>query len=112
MNNVVTFKTAQRLKEAGFPQPAPEAGQFWYNPDFGIFVVGRRSFVDGTTRSIFYFETGNVLEVSEVAFLDCVFAPAVPDILREITHSFAYIEMKKFAVLAYLEMKKHEIANT
>lgn len=31
MNNIVTRETAQRLKNAGFPQPEPEVGQFWYD---------------------------------------------------------------------------------
>lgn len=30
MNNVVTYETAVKLKAAGFPQPEPQAGQFWY----------------------------------------------------------------------------------
>lgn len=30
MKNVVTFEAARALKEAGFPQPEPEAGQAWY----------------------------------------------------------------------------------
>ena len=29
--NTVSFETAKRLKEAGFPQPDPEFGQFWYH---------------------------------------------------------------------------------
>jgi len=29
--NHVTFETAVRLKEAGFPQPEPEERQFWYS---------------------------------------------------------------------------------
>lgn len=32
MKNVVTFETARALKDAGFPQPEPEAGQVWYIP--------------------------------------------------------------------------------
>ncbi len=30
MDNIVTFETAQRLKEAGFPQPEFEPGQIWH----------------------------------------------------------------------------------
>ena len=30
MKDIVSFETAKQLKEAGFPQPMPEAGQFWY----------------------------------------------------------------------------------
>ena len=28
----VSFETAKKLKEAGFPQPAQCMGQWWYNP--------------------------------------------------------------------------------
>lgn len=31
MNNLVTFETAKRLKEAGFPQPDFQPMQFWYD---------------------------------------------------------------------------------
>jgi hypothetical protein len=30
MKNVVSFETAKRLKNAGFPQPNYEFGQVWY----------------------------------------------------------------------------------
>lgn len=39
MNNTVTFETAVRLKEEGFPQPEPEAGQFWCNQTGETYVV-------------------------------------------------------------------------
>ena len=31
MKNLVSFETAKALKAAGFPQPEPEFGQFWYS---------------------------------------------------------------------------------
>lgn len=84
MKNTATFETALKLKEAGFPQPEPEAGQFWYNPDFGLFLVGRRSFIDGRMRNIFYFETGKSYDKEDASFADCIFAPTATDILREL----------------------------
>lgn len=30
MKDIVSYETAKQLKEAGFVQPKPEAGQFWY----------------------------------------------------------------------------------
>jgi hypothetical protein len=32
MNNFVSYETAFRLRAAGFLQPKPKAGQFWYDP--------------------------------------------------------------------------------
>jgi len=57
--NTVTFETAKRLKEAGFPQPEPEFGQVWYSPNGAIRVI--------------YIKT-----------YDLVFAPSATDILKEI----------------------------
>ena len=39
MKDIVSFDTAKRLKEAGFPQPAPAPGQFWYNSECVIFYI-------------------------------------------------------------------------
>lgn len=84
MKDTATFETAARLKEAGFPQPTPEAGQFWYNPDFGPFLVGKLWMVDGRLRNIFYPDTGKVVNKEIRLFPDCVFAPTATDILREL----------------------------
>ena len=34
MKDILSHKTAVRLKETGFPQPEPEAGQMWYYTRF------------------------------------------------------------------------------
>ena len=39
MENRVTFDTAKRLKEAGFPQPTPQVGQFWYQEYTGKLTI-------------------------------------------------------------------------
>ena len=88
MKNIVTFETAKRLKEVGFPPPEPGVGQFWHNPDFGLFLVGRRWYVDGTYRNIFYIESGKAFEKGENDFSECIFAPTATDILRDIKLSF------------------------
>ncbi len=83
MDNIVTFETAQRLKEAGFPQPEPQSGQFWYNPEFGLFVVGPLFGENGWYRIVFYLNEGRAFN-KEMHFLpECVFAPTTTDILRE-----------------------------
>ena len=84
MKDIVTFETAVRLKEAGFPQPQPGAGQWWHNPDFGLFVVGIKWFADNREYRIFYPGTGKSVLKSEAMFLKCAFAPTATDILREL----------------------------
>jgi len=84
MKDIATFETAVRLKEAGFPQPIPEAGQWWYNPDFGVFLVGKLYMVDGRLRNIFYPDTGKGINKEIRLFVNFVFAPTATDILREL----------------------------
>lgn len=84
MKDITTFETAARLKEAGFSQPTPEAGQWWYNPDIGIFLTGKLS-PYGRERHIYYPDTGNVFFKNQLLFPDCVFAPTATDILRELS---------------------------
>ena len=84
MKDITTFETAVRLKEAGFPQPQPGAGQWWHNPDFGLFVVGIKWFADNREYRIFYPGTGKTVLKSEAMFLKCAFAPTATDILREL----------------------------
>ena len=84
MKDIVTLETAVRLKEAGFPQPQPGAGQWWHNPDFGLFVVGIKWFADNREYRIFYPRTGKTVLKSEAMFLKCAFAPTATDILREL----------------------------
>ncbi len=44
MDNVVTLETAKRLKQAGFPQPEPKVGQFWYDGMFQrLSIVSNRT---------------------------------------------------------------------
>jgi len=73
-----SFETAVRLKESGFPQPTPEAGQFWYNPNGILFVV---------------YLVHEIVELYEIGrrnpsighyWEDWTFAPTATDILREL----------------------------
>lgn len=94
MKDIVTFETAVRLKEAGFPQPQPGAGQWWHNPDFGLFVVGIKWFADNREYRIFYPGTGKSVLKAQAMFLKCAFAPTATDILREMPNYF-YIRKYK-----------------
>lgn len=77
MKNVAIFETAVRLKEAGFPQPMPGAGQFWYNETgiAGVLIssVEWRGF-DGDAETVLdgYF------------IRDFVFAPTATDVLEQL----------------------------
>lgn len=99
MKDIVTFETAVRLKEAGFPQPAPEAGQFWYgkNREVGyIFYHERLALLSG---DIVYFDAPE----------KCVFAPTATDILREMPGCILAVEnlYKETAIVGvYYEVLK------
>ena len=67
MKNVTTHETSLRLKAAGFPQPQPEVGQFWYD-DSGVLVcIG------------FSYDPGGSIARFKQAF---AFAPTAADILQ------------------------------
>lgn len=80
MKNIVTFDTARRLKEAGFPQPEPEAGQFWYTVDRKLAIITHSVehnlgfTVFNGLHEVWYAESVEI-------FNDVPFAPAATDIL-------------------------------
>lgn len=73
--NVVTFETAKRLKEAGFPQPEPQEGQRFYQDDGDKFIYAERlcsqECVDGW----------QTISCDSVEDYD-IFAPSATDILE------------------------------
>lgn len=81
MQNFVSFETAKRLKQAGFPQPEYETGQFWYGDTGKLCVITHAGeYLTGFTvlnglREIWDLEGKDS---------DAVFAPTATDILREI----------------------------
>ena len=79
MKNIVTFETAQRLKEAGFPQPEPERGQVWYNE------TGEEYFITNTGGACVDYACGDYWYVDRSLSADgCVFAPTATDILQNL----------------------------
>ena len=85
MKNVVSFETARRLKEAGFPQPEPEFGQLWHELQDQCYVLGysAEGLISGFWNGGESFEDANVQSM-----LADVFAPTATDILEQLPHNF------------------------
>lgn len=85
MENLCNYETALALKQAGFPQPEPEAGQVWYNASrqaiiithIGVYAVGY-AVINGLWE-VWTLQP----EDAKTAILDCVFAPTAADIITE-----------------------------
>ena len=73
--NFVSYETAVRLKEAGFPQPKPMFYQLWYSPNG-----------ESEIRLPYYISP---LFGGASMIYNSVFAPTAPDILRELGSSFS-----------------------
>lgn len=108
MNNVATFETAQRLKNAGFPQPEIKVGQFWYaEPVYKggslehiplCIVVERYSARKPLLRRLTCEHmTGEVAESAQC------FAPTAIDILHELGERFQLIYQDNRFAENYLE---------
>ncbi len=83
MKNTISFETAVRLKKAGFPQPAPEVGQFWHNKAGQSFVVLGKDEV--VAVSCAYLEKFSLpFSVDAATFDKYVFAPTATDILEQL----------------------------
>ena len=83
MKNVVSYETAVRLKNAGFPQPEPEAGQLWYMIGFDtprLAIVGLWGTVD--KRPVYRYLDANTWDFPDER--ESTFAPTATDILREL----------------------------
>lgn len=66
MNNCVDSQTALELKEAGFVQPEPKAGQMWYIPLFGA-VQGKEmpvivNYVNAQEEKVYFSAVGVFVE--------------------------------------------------
>lgn len=86
--DIVSFETAVRLKEARFPQPEPEAGQFWYNTQGGEILVCKsfkRQELDPLLES-------GIIPDNELSVIagTLIFSPTATDILREL-HDYAVV---------------------
>lgn len=83
--NVVTFETAKKLKEAGFPQPEYKTGQVWYG------TAGLTTQIVGTTYgkdSPEFFNPHTAVTQTISHHFDFTFAPSATDILKELGRTF------------------------
>lgn len=53
--DIVSFKMAKRLKEAGFPQPEFSTGQMWYNEFAAITIIGKKELDENNSEIIYFF---------------------------------------------------------
>ena len=81
--NYVSYETAVRLKEAGFPQPEPAVGQSWFDMYGKQFVLLRKDQTLTWRFDFAYFLSAT--KFSDVKLpRGIVFAPTAEDILREL----------------------------
>ena len=85
--NVVSFETAVKLKEAGFPQPKPERGQMWWKvedvDEYELLVIDEYRFTHVTVDGKF----GEEIILKE-DFEGLAYMPTVTDILRELGENY------------------------
>lgn len=78
----VSHQTAIALRDAGFPQPEPAPGQVWYN-HFGEFWITGSD--PNNILPLFSISAGVTWGLSAKTIqTTLIFAPAAPDILREL----------------------------
>lgn len=65
MKDIISFETAKALKEAGFPQPEFETGQFWYNDLGALTFVGRNEVNERFGKDYFYCTSVEILAMTE-----------------------------------------------
>lgn len=87
MKNTVTFETAVRLKEAGFPQPVPDFGQTWLAEKETI-ILGGKSKAFPTRRLCVSDGSSDLVFTDEWISENMVFAPTATDILAELPDFF------------------------
>lgn len=97
--DIVTFETAKRLKEAGFPQPAPEFGQAWYDMVTQTLFLIVETFDDNPPpyNGVWIIEKGgNVSHIERELLGMMAYAPTATDILCRIPDNDFYFTDKCF----------------
>jgi len=81
--NIVSRETAQKLKDAGFPQPEPEEAQFWHKCN-GDTVVILDTYINSEGRQIEIIALYETTVYKRQDMEGFIFAPSASDILREL----------------------------
>lgn len=81
--DILSFETAKRLKDAGFPQPEFRTGQFWFHGGTGGLYFGQYVYDDLALKLI---QVGghDWFEWDREKVDNIVFAPTATDILRQL----------------------------
>lgn len=87
--NIVSFETAVKLKEAGFPQPEPEVGQMWYDNGGNAYVIFyRRAYSVFAAPIDWGYGVTRKFDVKK-----CTFAPGPAEILLELPgHDLYFVD--------------------
>jgi hypothetical protein len=86
MSSILSYETAKRLKDAGFPQPKFDIGQIWYCT--GKATINTHFNTEGMLICSFL-ETGQRVIVAEIFYGGhFCFSPTATDILRELGFEF------------------------
>lgn len=103
---ITSYETAKRLKEAGFPQPEPKEGQFWYGliqrQDEPIYI-----FLD---RGSFHDRYGNYHK-KEAFEKFGTYAPTATDILRELGSDYSICCFGAYKIQWEIERHMPELFN-
>ncbi len=86
MKNIVSFETARRLKEAGFPQPEPEVGQVWVEPEGIAYVIALIRDTEFWGRYMNHVDRIDECDISEIK--NDAFCPTATDILLDMPDGY------------------------
>lgn len=104
--NIVTYKTAKRLKDAGFPQPEPDVLQVWYEPySFMPFVISANNGTDIDGK--YLYRRGGKSHIERRLLVDFdesyIFAPNTIDIFEHIEEWHLFRSKSGYSILCYME---------
>lgn len=99
---MISYETAKRLKQAGFPQPEPAFGQVWYELHVSRYVISSTN--NGISGG---WEDGETFEDAPFSSMNAdIFAPTATDILKELWFRFelTYAAHGKFFIKEWKDL--------